>query len=288
MEKSNKDYLKALIPKSLRDEIREVINSYRLMTSQYRSLPDFLIIGAQKSGTSSLFHYLSQHPHIVPCFGKEVHYFDGGIFPEKDNYINGVSWYRSNFPLRLNFYKLTGEATPMYLFHPYAAKRIYQLIPEVKLIAILRNPTERAISHYYHEKRSGKEKRRLIDALLEEDELLEKNFSDSNFRNYEFYHHTYKSRGIYYKQLERYLKFFPRKQMLILSSEELLVNTETILRKVFEFLGVERDCKIKDLSQRNVGIKRGVIDQVVFKYLDSYFKPYNQKLFKLINRKFNW
>ena len=124
---------------------------------QGRVLPDFLIIGAQKSGTSSLYRYLAQHPQVRESVLKEVHYFDGGLEAGIDTYALGEHWYRAHFPRRAAMApgSRTFEASPLYLLHPLAAERIAALMPQVKLVAILRNPTDRALSHYFHNVRNN-------------------------------------------------------------------------------------------------------------------------------------
>ncbi|MEJ2557594.1 MAG: sulfotransferase domain-containing protein, partial [Anaerolineae bacterium] len=129
------------------------IQHYRLITRFMRVLPDFLIIGAQKCGTDSLFRYLGGHPCIKLASSKEAHYFDL-------KFDKGINWYRSHFPLIPYKYSvkrlrkqdlITGEATPYYLFHPHAPGRAAAIVPHVKLIVLLRNPADRAYSHYNHE-----------------------------------------------------------------------------------------------------------------------------------------
>ena len=129
-------------------------NKFRLITSPLRSLPDFVIIGAMKSGTTSLYDFLIKHPAIAPAAKKEVMYFSTWY-----KYKLGKLWYRSNFPTNLSrsaFYKkttqrlLSGEASPPYLFYPMVPGRMKGVLPDVKLIVILRNPVDRAYSHYHH------------------------------------------------------------------------------------------------------------------------------------------
>ncbi len=122
-----------------------------------RVLPDFLVIGAQKSGTSSLFRYLDQHPQVRGSVPKEVHYFSGGFAPAPDAYARGEGWYRAHFPKKAAMGQgvRAFEATPLYLLHPLAAGRIHALMPAVKLVAVLRNPTDRALSHYFHNVRNN-------------------------------------------------------------------------------------------------------------------------------------
>ena len=132
-------------------------NKFRLITSPLRRLPDFVIIGAMKSGTTSLYSFIVKHPAVAPAAKKELHYFSV-------QYARGELWYRSNFPTNLSrciFYKKTsqrlhsGEASPLYLFYPLVPGRMKKTLPDVKLIVILRNPVDRAYSHYYHSLRSN-------------------------------------------------------------------------------------------------------------------------------------
>ncbi len=148
---------------------------YREFSWQSRSQPDFLIIGSQRSGTTSLHAYLKQHPQIIPAIKKEIYFFDGGLDPDEDTYSKGESWYRAHFPKLKSIRKdqQVFEATPLNIFNPLAPQRIAQSIPKVKLIAILRNPTERAISHYFHEKWRGRESLAILDAFIAEEYRLE-------------------------------------------------------------------------------------------------------------------
>ena len=132
---------------------------YRAVTSPIRLLPDFLIIGTQRGGTTSLYHYLQAHPCIRPASTKEVHFFD-------TKFHKGLAWYRGHFPTRIEQSSvnrlhghslMTGEATALYLFHPHAPKRVAKALPFVKLIVLLRNPVDRALSHYYHAIKHGYE-----------------------------------------------------------------------------------------------------------------------------------
>jgi hypothetical protein len=134
----------------LRETAKNALMAYRTATSRLRLLPNFIIIGSARSGTTSLYNYLVQHPGIAPALRKEVHFFDY-------NYQRGCSWYQGQFPTHPYMHymqtihrqaMITGEASPYYLFHPYVPQRVAQLLPEIKLIALLRNPIERAFSHY--------------------------------------------------------------------------------------------------------------------------------------------
>ena len=244
-------------------------------------MPDFLIIGAQKCGTTSLYNYLIQHPQIVPALQKEVHFFDL-------NFDKGLDWYQSQFqPLDSHNHLITGEASPYYIFHPLVPERVHQLFPKVKLIVLLRNPVERAISHYYHEVRLGYETMGLEEAIASESTRLrgevEKIIADGNYYSFNHQHYTYLSRGIYFDQLHTWMKFFPPEQFLIILSEDLFINPDRILNQVFDFLELPPH-QLTQYNKFNAG-DYPPISQKIYQQLQAYFRPYNQKLETLLAQK---
>ena len=284
-----KNFVRRMMPNRAKTIARDMIFKFRKRTSSNRVIPDLIIIGAQKSGTTSLFVYLSQHPHLLPSYVKEVHFFDGGLNPNVDNFNSGETWYRAHFPLKKNASnKKVFEASPLYLFNPLAPQRISELIPEVKLIAILRNPVERAISHFFHEKRGGGESLPIMEALQSEEKRLEPIIDKQDYKSNLFIHHSYKNRGLYHDQLKRYLKFFPMGSILVINSEDLFTQPDDTLRRVFQFVGVDTEFTINDLKPRNVRSNRNKIDPDVYEYLEDYFRPHNQELYKLIGEDYGW
>lgn len=263
---------------------------YRQATWRQRPFPDFIIIGAQKSGTTSLYHYLAQHPQIKPSYEKEVHFFDGGLSPDVDNYEKGPAWYRAHFPLRTKTSEphKTFEATPSYIYNPLVPRRIADLIPTVKLIALLRNPTERAISHYFFEVRREHESLPIMEALKAEEERLRPVIERNDYKNNIFRQHAYKSRGLYHEQLKRYLQHFPVENLLVINSERLATEPDITLRQIFEFVGVDADYVVKDLKAHNVGVNRRTINPDVYYYLDEYFRAPNQVLYELVGENYGW
>jgi hypothetical protein len=261
--------------------------TYRRSTSHPGSLPHFMILGAQKSGTTSLFGYLGQHPQILPCLVKEVHFFD-------NRYDRGEAWYRSHFPA-LDAGPpgaVVGEASPYYLCHPHAPRRIRALLPRVKLIAILRNPTERAISHYFHEVRKRRETLPILEALRAEDERIGPEWNrmqgDESYTSRTHRSFSYKQRGLYADQLERYWEHFDREQLLVLNSDAFFAKPQDTLGRIYEFIGVEADFRCEDLSARNVGTNRTSVPASVYDTLDRFFRPHNQRLFEQIGQDFGW
>ena len=256
---------------------------WRLATAGLRALPHVVIIGAQKAGTTSLFHYLGQHPQVVRPFRKEVHFFD-------HNFEQGPRWYRAHFPFRrrLRNGRITFEASPLYLFHPLVAERLALTAPKAKLIAILRDPVERAISHYFMERRKGRDPLPLREALAAEEERLSAPMASGNYAFPGFAHFSYKSRGRYAEQLERYRRLFPADQLLVLDSDELFDRPGETLRRVFDYAGIDPSFSVSDLDARNTGSNRSDVDPRTVAELRDYFRPHNERLYRLIGRDLGW
>ncbi len=263
---------------------------HRALTARRRSLPAFLIIGAAKSGTTSLYFYLGQHPNLVRGYSQEVHFFDGGLDPSIDNFALGELWYRKHFPLRdeMGHDDLPFESSPLYLYSPPAAERIHKMLPKVRLIALLRNPTERAISQYFHVKRDDYEPLGLAEALAAEDGRLQQALTEENFKATPFIRYSYKRRGLYFEQLQRFRRYFPSNQILVIDSGNFFADPQPGLRRIFEFLGVDPDFEVPALQPRNVGTNRKDVDPKIYRTLDAYFAPHNRKLYDLVGTDFGW
>lgn len=267
--------------------IKKTLFWLRIHIMKKGSLPDFIIIGAQKSGTTSLFSYLSQHPQILPSFKKEVHFFDGGLNPEVDSYQNGINWYRLRFPKKKKSQKVF-EASPFYIFNPLVPKRIFDHIPKVKIIAILRNPTERAISQYFHSQSGKNESLSISDAFEEEENRLRIAKESGDYKIKAYREHSYKNRGLYKEQLERFFKYFPKQQILVLNFDELINQPEAELEKTFEFVGVEKKFKVTNLKAKNISSNRKEVRPDIYDYLNKYFHNHNMELYDLLGKNFGW
>ncbi|MEP6514646.1 sulfotransferase domain-containing protein [Microcoleus vaginatus] len=246
--------------------------------------PDFIIIGAQKGGTTSLYNYLIQHPQIAPATQKEIHYFDL-------NFDKTWEWYCSQFPQPPTAENLlTGEASPYYIFHPQVPQRIYDLCPKVKIIALLRNPVDRAISHYYYYIKIGYETLSLEEAIAAEPERLkgeiEKLLANPTYYSYEHQHHSYLTRGIYADQLPAWMKLFPKSQISIIKSEDLYSNPAKICNSVLEFLDLPPH-QLKSYGKHNSS-EYPPISDTVYDQLKAYFRSHNQRLAELCDRDFGW
>jgi hypothetical protein len=245
--------------------------------------PHFLIIGAQRCGTTSLFEYLATHPDIAPPSVKEIHFFDA-------EYNKGEAWYRAQFPAPRNGC-MTGEATPYYLFHPHAPKRVWDWNPNIKLIVLLRNPVDRAHSHYHHEVRLGTETSDFEAALRMEPQRLhgqvECILADEDYYSFNHNHFSYLSRGLYVQQLKAWrVSGFAQEQFLILKSEDLYQAPWTVYDKVTDFLGIRR-CPLKNDLQHNKGTYRPLRSDLRQRLL-KYFRRYNELLYEYVGRDFGW
>lgn len=258
----------------------------RLMTSPVRAWPDFLIIGTMRGGTTALHRYLSLHPEVTPAIRKELHFFDY-------DFHRGALWYRSHFPLRFRMERtgsVTGEATPNYLFHPLAAERAAQTVPAVRLLVLLRNPVERAHSHWRHAVRQGYEDLGFEEALEEEERRtrtdLDKLAADPRHRSRDLMRFSYLARGHYAEQLERWMGQFPPEAFLILQSEVLYRDTKGLLTEVCRFLGISEWAP--ERPKPVYGAEGDPLDPATRARLADHFQPHNDRLARLLGRDFDW
>jgi len=183
-----------------------------------------------------MYRYLCQHPNVVEPLGKELHYFSY-------NYTKGIHWYQSHFPKPSGAADQTFEATPYYLFHPTAPTRVHALLPDVRLIVLLRNPVDRAFSHYQHSWALGAESLTFEEALAAEAARLDGEVArivdDPAYPGLAHRQFSYFGRGCYADQLEEWLRYFPRSQMFIARSEDFYRDTATVYRQALEFVGLE-------------------------------------------------
>jgi hypothetical protein len=197
---------------------------------------NFLIVGAQKAGTTALASFLAQHPDVCVSRRKELHVFDAPDYRDTrgfwdERYAVGFPDYRGQ--------PWIGEATPTYMYFPFVAERIYRYNPDMRLIALLRNPAERAISHYKMEISRDTERLPLIAALAAERFRLSRAQGALGWNDAPRAH-SYLDRGFYSRQIQRLLHYFSRDQFLILRSDDLLAHHVETLETVYEFLGVNR------------------------------------------------
>ena len=287
-------------------KIRKLVFVQRIATAKMRMLPDFLIIGAQKCGTTSLYRYLIQHPSITRAYAKEVHYFDA-------NFGKGAAWYRAHFACSLyrsyvvhtrgKNHCLTGEATPDYFVHPLVPQRVSELVPQARLILLLRNPVDRAYSHYHKLVRVNKvEDLSFADAIkqvegLSFEEAMDaeaerkegawrKSFGREQYLAINHPRKGYLYYGMYVNHLQRWMGFFSSKQILILRSQDLFADPPATVTRVLRFLELPAR-ELGDYSNRNPG-NYPDMDSATRKRLIDYFGPHNQRLYDYLGVDFGW
>jgi hypothetical protein len=247
--------------------------------------PGYLVVGTKRGGTTSLAAWIYQHPSVAPCRNKKgTHYFD-------INYWRGPKWYFSRFETPRDGWSLTGEASPYYMYHPAGPDRIAEALPAVKLIAVLRDPVERAWSQYRYEVARGHESETPDRALdLEPQRLVgerERLLADPKYPGMAYRHHGYLERGHYADQLERIYARFPRDQVLVLGSEAMFQDPLGQLARVWDFLGLP-DVKLDEFEAHNANAGRADIPLELRRRLTQYYRPHNERLHDLLGTDFGW
>ena len=273
--------------------LQPLTRAARLVTSPWRTLPDFFIAGTQKGGTSSLYSYLVQHPAIESARTKEVHFFERPMNRKK-----GVGWYRSHFPLQRDIDRksassggsvLTGEATPaMYSFH--FPRHLHEICPDIKLIFLLREPGERAFSHYHHNRRRpGREALTFGEAIRQESSRIDADLKKS--REDEWHDdelnrmYSYLHRGLYAEQLDNWLRLFSIDQIYVAESERFFSDAKAVISEIAAFLEVDA-FEFNVDYRTNVGTHKTAIEPGDRAFLDEYYAEPNRQLATLLCREF--
>jgi sulfotransferase family protein len=253
-------------------------------TQAHRELPSVVIAGVQKGGTTQLFSHLIKHPRLLPGSYKELDYFS-------QHAGRSVAWYRSQFPLQSRVAKVNGyvvEASPSYMCTTAAIPRMHAVLPDARIIAVLRDPVSRAFSGYQHSKTRRRDLRSFAQAVEEElrhpawrPELGQMVRPDvANMRRYV-------ERSYYALQIEFLLNCYPRDQVLILDSADLFANTSKTCQRVFEFVGVE-PFEVQLEKVYNRGYYSEKIDPRVEARLRGHFRSYDELLVEIVGRRFSW
>lgn len=262
-------------------------------TSGLRCGPDFLVIGAQKSGSTSLFNYLAMHPQIMPSLIKEPRYFS-------ENFDRGEAWYRAHFPMHASRWMRTRngarplvyEGSTTYISHAQAARRISQALPNVKAILVLRDPAERAISHFYHAKRKGRESDSLESAMAQEFERIDaereewKRCAERDLPWNTLDARRYLLHGLYRDQIDNWLWYFPRDSLLLLGSRSLWDSPATCFEQVTKFLGIPSWAP-PEMPAFNTG-GYAATESSVIGALEEFFAPHNERLLEFVCGEAPW
>lgn len=271
---------------------RKLIHAAAPLTSPLRMRPDFLIVGGQRCGTTSMFKTLAQHPAVArPFIFKGIHYFDM-------NYDKSFAWYRGHFPLQITSRlrrigrptPITGESSPFYGFHPLAAERIQKDLKDVRLIMLLRDPVERAYSAHSHERARGFETESFEDAIALEEERTsgerERMIADPSYVSYHLQHHAYMARGRYIEQIEEIEAAVGPGRLHVLDSHEFFTQPEATFAGVLDFLELPACSTIQ--YERHNARDRNPMDPALRERLLSTFDASDARLTEWWGRPVPW
>lgn len=275
-------------PTLLPEELRyRQPSRWRRLTARLRVLPDAILVGAQRAGTTSLYRYLVAHPQVMPAKRKEVHFFD-----VESHWRRGVGWYRAHFPTAREVARracddgaprVVFEATPAYMYRDYVPARMHATIPHAKLLVVLRDPVERALSNW---KLAGEWGGQYgpFEEEIEHELALEAGrpgpFGDRKARGL-------LARGRYAEQLERLLAHYPREQLLILESADLARDPEAALAPVVGFLGLSPH-PVTETRASNRSRDASAVPDELRARLEAYFAPHDERLAALLGRAPRW
>jgi Sulfotransferase domain len=259
-------------------------------------MPDFLLIGTKRGGTTSMFHCLLGHPDVIRMFPerrlKSPAYF-------ASHYGNGDGWYRSHFatvPYRWTREQLnhaptvTGDSDPYYMYHPLVPRRVRRAMPDAKLVIMLRDPVRRAYSHYLERVANGVETLTFPAALEAESQRLagevDRITSEPYYYSRAHDWYSYRDRGVYAPQIRRWFEEFPREQVLVLASESFFEDQQSVVDEVTAFLGI-RPYRPTDPVRFNTRFTEEM-EPATRRELAAFFAPHNRDLYALLGRDFGW
>jgi hypothetical protein len=277
---------------------RGTVRVYGMATARWRPVPEFVIIGAKRCGTTSLYRYLGEHPQVAPMFPsarriplmrsdqKGVHYFES-------NHARGNRWYRSFFRskwARQRAGQIAGEASPYYLFHPRVAGLAAKEIPHARLIVLLRDPVERTYSHWSEQRRNGVETLSFEDALAAEPARLagelERLLRDPEAVSFPYEQQSYALQSEYAASIERWLEYFPKEQLLVLRSEDLYACPQATYDRVTTFVGIEPHT-LREPEPWNAA-PRSALEPATRDALIARFAPSEARLRELVDPNLRW
>ncbi|WP_170981523.1 sulfotransferase domain-containing protein [Nocardioides dongxiaopingii] len=287
----------------LRAALKRAVRTAGVATASVRPDPDFLVIGAKRGGSTSLYFDLLDHPSYVRLYPppvpglkdvatKGVHFFDS-------HHLEGMAWYRSYMPTRftrsVNTWRhgtpsVVGEASPYYLFHPSAAQRAHEALPDVKVVALLRDPVERTYSHWKERRRAGAEELDFVAALDAEPGRLagerERLLADPAYRSYAWEQQSYLTQSRYAEALRPWLERYGRDRVLVAASEDYYADPLPVLRTIDDFLGVPpRDTSTGAVRNQAPGAP---LEPEVRARLQAAFVDANRDLEELLGQRLPW
>ncbi|MCD0447816.1 sulfotransferase domain-containing protein [Actinocorallia sp. API 0066] len=289
--------LKDVSPRWVKDLANTGTRAYAVRTASRRHLPDFMIVGTKRGGTTSMWNYLVRHPHVMPMYPpsrglKSPWYFYA-------NYAEGDDWYRSHFATeaeldraeaRTGVRPLTGEACPYYLYDPRIPGRVHAMMPELKAVILLRDPVKRAYSHFWERTGEGDETLTFEEALAAEPARtageLDRMEADPYYYGRAHDYFSYRDRGVYLPQLQRWAALFGRERMLVMSAEEMYADEQRGLDKVCAFLGLP--AHPMRAARRHNHLPAPPMNSTTREELTEFYRPHNRALFSWLGEDYGW
>lgn len=290
--------IKEKSPRWVRDSADRLTRQFGLVTSGRRTLPDYLIIGTKRGGTTSLYNYMLRHPGVMRMFPASRDVKSTDYFFHRGR---SESWYRSHFPTEtergrlseeLGYAPVCGEASPYYCWDPRTASFVREVAPEVKAILLVRDPVKRAWSHYQERVQNGVEPLSFDDALRAEDDRLagerERMEADPGYFSTAFDWYSYRTRGEYLSQIQNWCAHFPREQLLVLRAEDLYGDTQVTFDQVCTFLGLPT---VEMATQKKFNATWRTTDdtpEAARDRLTEHFEEHNARLEEFLGRRLFW
>jgi hypothetical protein len=289
--------VKSLIPEQAKEAAKEAIRGYGELTATWRPLPDFLVLGTKRGGSTSAWRYLIQHPQVLPMVTrwenlKSPHYFYW-------HYDRGEAWYRGHFPSlaarhtaerRLGKRVITGESSPYYLFNPYVPGRVATDLPDAKFVVLLRDPVKRAYSHYWERVDNDVEPLTFAQALDAEPQRVAREVetmaADPYYYSRPHDWYTYRERGIYAPQLQRWFDAVGRDRVLVVISETMYRSPQPAMDEMARFLGID-PAPIGTFDRHNYRPAEPM-DPAVKAELTRFYRPHNAELADLLGYDLPW
>lgn len=291
--------LNAIAPPWIKSCANRVTRAWAVATAGDRPMPDFLIIGCKRGGTTSLFNYLVDHPGVLRMYPLSRGLKSTDFFFTRNG--RSVRWYRSHFPSErfrrrkartLGYRPIAGEASPYYVWDPRVAARAREVAPGAKCILLLRDPVKRAWSHYQERRENRVEPLSFAQALEREDARLEgeleRMLADPDYFSEAFDFYAYRQRGVYAPQIRNWLTHFPREQVLILYAEDLYRNTTQTFAEVCEFLGIPVAEMATTEGYNSMPGSKDRPPQEIVDALQDFYRPLQAEVEELVGKPAPW
>jgi hypothetical protein len=289
--------LKDRSPRWAKDVANVTTRRYALATAGRRPVPDFLVIGVKRGGTTSMFNYLTMHPGILGLFPQSRARKSSDYFFKHQS--DGLRWYRSHFHTaghrdrlrrRLGYAPVAGEVSPYYLWDPRIAGAAHAVNPDLKAVALLRDPVERAWSHYQERVANGVEPLSFRDALAAEEGRLagemEKMRADPLYYSEAHDWYSYRSRGVYQPQLENWRSVFADDRLLVVRSEDMYADVQGTFDEISAFLGVPAH-RLPTTKTFGAG-RRSTMPEAERSELTEFYRGPNAELESYLGRPLGW